>query len=85
MRPGIKSIASGAVTVTEDTVAPLQAQITAFEDDSGANGDGITSDNTLLLSGTAEAGSTVTVYDDKTLIWNLQLASAAIGATRPAS
>src|SRR6185437_5610233 len=36
--------------------------------DSGTVGDGITNDNTLTLTGTAEANSTVKVYDGATLL-----------------
>src|SRR5439155_15522836 len=39
-----------------------------FSNDSGALGDGITNDNTLTLTGTAAANSTVSVYDGTTLL-----------------
>ena len=42
--------------------------IASFSPDSGTVGDGITNDNTLTLSGTAEANSTVKVYDGATLL-----------------
>ena len=42
--------------------------IASFSTDSGTAGDGITSDNTLTLTGTAEANSTVQVYDGATLL-----------------
>ena len=40
----------------------------SFSTDSGTVGDGITNDNTLTLTGTAEASSTVKVYDGATLL-----------------
>ncbi len=39
-----------------------------FSNDSGVAGDGVTNDNTLVLTGTAEAGSTIQVYDGATLL-----------------
>ena len=41
-------------------------------------GDGITNDNTLTLSGSAEAGSTVRVYDGATLLGSV--AASGTGA-----
>src|SRR5207249_1400823 len=56
------SATSAAFAVTVDTViAP--PTIDAFADDSGTPGDHITNDNTLHLTGTAEAGSSVEVKD----------------------
>jgi hypothetical protein len=44
--------------------APLDAPVIAsFSNDTGKVGDGITSDNTLQLKGTAAANSTVKIYD----------------------
>ncbi len=54
--------------MTVDTVAPTAPVITSVSDDTGTPGDHITSDNTLTLAGTAEAGSTVNVYEGATLI-----------------
>ncbi|KFB10914.1 Ig-like domain repeat protein [Nitratireductor basaltis] len=55
--------------VTVDTngggLTPLPSQpptVDSFADDTGVVGDGVTSDNTLIFSGTAEPGATVTVY-----------------------
>src|SRR5439155_14236323 len=59
--------ASTALSVTVDTVAPNAPVISSFSNDSGALGDGITNDNTLILTGTAAANSTVSVYDGTTL------------------
>jgi hypothetical protein len=42
--------------------------ISSFSTDSGQVGDGVTNDNTLVLSGTASAGNTVKVYDGATLL-----------------
>jgi hypothetical protein len=46
------------VTVDTATAAPV---ITAFSDNSGATSDAVTNYNTLILSGTAEPGSTITL------------------------
>ena len=54
--------------MTVDTAAPAAPVITSFSTDSGTAGDGITNDNTLTLTGTAEANSTVKVYDGATLL-----------------
>ena len=51
---GQTSAASGAVTVTVDTVAPTAPVL---------SGNAIVNTNQVKLSGTAEANSTVTVYD----------------------
>ena len=60
---GITSAASAVMNVTIDTVAPAAPSIASFTTDSGTVGDGITNDNTLTLTGTAEANSTVKVFD----------------------
>ena len=49
------------VTVTVDTAAPEAPVITGFADNSGSTSDSITNDNTVTLTITAEAGSTVSV------------------------
>ena len=54
--------------MTIDTTAPVAPTITSFSTDSGIVGDGITNDNALTLTGTAEANSTVKVYDGATLL-----------------
>ena len=56
---GNLSAASAALNVTIDTAAPAAPAIASCSTDSGVAGDGITSDNTLALTGTAEANSTV--------------------------
>jgi T5SS/PEP-CTERM-associated repeat protein len=53
------------VTVTDlDDTPPDAPVITGFSDDTGEPGDGITGDNTLIIEGTAEAGSTVEIFQD---------------------
>ena len=51
-----------------DTVAPTAPTIVSFSTDSGVVGDHITNDNTLTLTGSAEANSSVKVYDGATLL-----------------
>jgi uncharacterized delta-60 repeat protein len=63
---GNVSPASANFLVTVDTVAPIAPAITSFSNDSGIVGDSITNDNTLILSGTAEANSTVQVSQNGT-------------------
>ena len=82
--------ASAALSVTIDTAAPAAPAIASFSTDSGVAGDGITSDNTLTLTGTAQANSTVRVYDGATLLgtatadgsgaWTYTTATLADGA-----
>ena len=56
------------MAVTIDTTAPIAPSIASFSPDSGVAGDHITNDSTLTLTGTAEANSTVKVYDGATLL-----------------
>ena len=87
---GVTSAASVAMSVTVDTVAPAAPTIASFSTDSGTVGDHITNDNTLTLTGTAEANSTVKVYDGATLLgsavangsgaWTYTTAALANGA-----
>ncbi len=65
---GNTGAASTAMSVTVDTAAPVAPTIASFSTDSGVTGDGITNDNTLTLTGTAEANATVKVYDGATLL-----------------
>ena len=65
---GNTGVASTALSVTIDTTAPVAPTIASFSTDSGTVGDHITNDNTLTLTGTAEANSTVKVYDGATLL-----------------
>ena len=76
----IHNIVGGQVTIGEqpillmtplDNDAPYRCSaptIASFSTDSGVVGDHITNDNTLTLTGTAEANSTVKVYDGTTLL-----------------
>ena len=48
------------------TTVPAVPTILSFASDSGRVGDGITNDTTLTLTGTAEANSTVNVFDGAT-------------------
>ncbi len=76
--------------MTIDTTAPVAPSIASFSTDSGTVGDGITNDNTLTLTGTAEANSTVKVFDGATLLgsvaadgtgaWTYTTAALANGA-----
>ncbi|MCK6489356.1 MAG: Ig-like domain-containing protein [Planctomycetes bacterium] len=58
---GASNAASASRSLVVDTTAPAAPAITAISDDTGTAGDFVTSDRTLVLSGTAEAGSLVTV------------------------
>jgi hypothetical protein len=87
---GNNSAASAALSVTVDTSAPVAPSIASFSTDSGTVGDNITNDNTLTLTGTAEANSTVKVFDGATLLgsaiangagaWSYTTAALANGA-----
>ncbi|MDB5438268.1 MAG: type secretion C-terminal target protein, partial [Caulobacteraceae bacterium] len=56
---------STGVAVTIDTVGPAAPSIVGITSDTGASAaDGVTKDNTLQVRGTAEAGATVTLYQD---------------------
>ena len=71
-------------------MAPVAPSIATFSTDSGVVGDHITNDNTLTLTGTAEANSVVKVYDGATLLnsvtadgtgaWSYTTAALADGA-----
>ena len=75
---GNTGVHSAALTITvattaptppaADTTAPTAPAIIEFSTDSGVQGDHITNDNTLSLAGSAEAGSTVKLYDGATLL-----------------
>jgi len=62
------SLASSVLSVRVDTVAPATPKIISFVPDTGTAGDGITNANRLTLAGTAEAGSTVRIFDGTTNI-----------------
>ena len=63
---GNASPASGTFAVEVDTVAPSAPVISGFSDDTGMQGDSVTSDTTLVLTGTAEAGASVAIFDGAT-------------------
>lgn len=63
---GAAGLTSSALTVRVDTIAPAAPRIVSFSPDTGTVGDGITSSSLLTLSGTAEAGSIVRVFDGST-------------------
>ena len=58
-------LSTGPVTPPTGLDAPIIAD---WSSDTGTAGDGITSDNTLALKGTAAANSTVKIYDGSTQI-----------------
>ncbi|MCP3460039.1 Ig-like domain-containing protein [Bradyrhizobium sp. CCGUVB23] len=59
---------STSVTITIDATAPNAPSIASFSPDSNIVGDGVTSANHPTLSGTAEAGSKVLVFDGTTQV-----------------
>lgn len=59
---------SSPPTFIVDTAAPAAPKIHGFSPDSGATGDGLTNQAALILIGTAEAGSTVTIRDGETVL-----------------
>ena len=73
---GNTSVASAALTVTVDAVAPSAPAISSISPDSGVVGDGITNATVLTLTGSAAANSTVTVFDG-----TKQLGTAAANAS----
>src|SRR4029077_19363695 len=87
---GNTSTASSALSVTIDAAAPVVPSIAAYSTDSGTVGDGVTNNNTLTLTGSAEANATVKVYDGATLLgsatadgsgnWSYTTAALANGA-----
>jgi hypothetical protein len=56
---------TGTPSIPAEIAAP---SIASWSSDTGAAGDGITSDNTLQLKGTAAANSTIKIYDGSTQI-----------------
>ncbi|TYL87162.1 Ig-like domain-containing protein, partial [Bradyrhizobium cytisi] len=65
---GDLSAVSTSIGVVVDATAPGAPSIATFSPDSSVAGDGITSANQLTLSGTAEAGSKVRVFDGATQV-----------------
>ncbi|SED91196.1 Ig-like domain-containing protein [Bradyrhizobium erythrophlei] len=80
---------STALMVTVDTTTPATPSIASFTPDSGTIGDGITNQNHVTLNGTAEASSTVQIFDgttqigtvvaDKTGSWSFATATLSDG------
>ncbi|WP_191601785.1 Ig-like domain-containing protein [Marinomonas algicola] len=63
---GNTSVASAGLTVTIDTAAPSApsvADLANASDSGSSNSDNITNDTTPTVTGTAEAGASVTLYD----------------------
>ncbi len=65
---GNVSAISAPLIVTVDQTSPDAPVITAISDDTGEGGDGVTSDNTLRLFGTAEVQTEVAVFQNGTLL-----------------
>jgi large repetitive protein len=74
------SATSAALAVTIDTVVaqPSTPDMTAATDRGASNTDNITNDNTPTFTGTAEAGSTVTLFDGATVIGTSRATTAGI-------
>ena len=75
---------SDLVSVLVDTQANTPT-VAGFSGDSGVPGDHITSNTALLLTGLAEAGATVEVFQGATLLGRPSPMALATGASRPAS
>ena len=72
---------ASTVTFNYDTAAPAAAAVTGVSDNVGSvqgplSGGGTTDDTTLTLTGTAEAGATVTVYNGTTVLGTTTATSA---------
>lgn len=73
---GGASLPSDPVLVTIDTVAPVAPTLTLdAASDSGVVGDGITNVSRPTISGTAEAGSYITLFDDGVAVGGSQASS----------
>lgn len=87
---GNTSVLSSPLDPVIGGTAPSAPTIASYSNDSGVAGDGITNDNTLTLTGTAVANSTVKVFDGATQIgtatanasgaWSFTTAALADGA-----
>jgi Bacterial Ig-like domain len=88
--PSLRGAANTApVTSNPDTTPPAAPTIAAFTPDTGAVGDKLTSASDLTVSGRAEAGSTVKLFDGTTQIgtakastsgdWNIATSKLATG------
>src|SRR5207247_2226967 len=80
---GNAGVASTAYSVTVDAIAPAAPTGLSLDSttDSGTKGDGITNFTQLKIDGTAEVGSTVTLYDSNgTTVLGTGVANATTGA-----
>jgi hypothetical protein len=84
---GNVSAASNSLVVTIDTVAPTSPVVSLLGVDSDTGIlDGITSDTTPTVMGTAESGSTVTLYStDETTVLGMTTASGGIWSITPSN
>ncbi|MGQ9367075.1 beta strand repeat-containing protein [Azospirillum sp. ST 5-10] len=80
---GIGSAASSALTVTIDTTVPAAPTLAGFTDDTGATGDGITSDATPTVTGTVAEAGTVVLYDGGTAVGTATVAGAGAWTIAP--
>ena len=71
--------ASAPIAFTVDTVAPVAVNDLVAKNDAGTTIGNLTNDNTPALSGTAEPGSLITIYDGTTAIGSVQ-SNASTGA-----
>ncbi|MCU0871890.1 MAG: FG-GAP-like repeat-containing protein [Pirellulaceae bacterium] len=76
-RAGNASAPTSPLRVTIDGAAPSRPSITGISDDTGSPGDGVTSDSTLVLRGTAEAGGLVELTRVGTGVIGTALADAS--------
>ena len=65
---GVLGLPTSPVNVTIDTAGPATPLVTSVGTDTGVQGDRVTADNTLTVTGIAEPGSTVKVYDNGVLV-----------------
>ncbi len=66
---GNDNTAAAQFSIQADITAPVAPVISGISDDTGSDAaDGVTTDNTLSVSGTAEANSTVEVFIDATSV-----------------
>ena len=73
---GDLSGSSTNVGITVDTIAPAAPNVTSFAPDSNVAGDGATNANQVVLTGTADVGSTVGIYDG-----TIQVGTATVDAS----
>ena len=66
--PPLLGFAPSPPVVSPETVAPGIPNITSFDPNTGVVGDQITSASILTLNGTAEVGSTISIFDGPTQI-----------------